>query len=94
LLECNIDDLSPENYEFAMDLLFEAGASDVWIEPIIMKKSRPASKLCVLCRPSDTGKIKTILFTHTSTIGLRETLLKKNALMPRRNKGTNISMEM
>jgi pyridinium-3,5-bisthiocarboxylic acid mononucleotide nickel chelatase len=81
LLECNIDDLSPENYEFAMDLLFEAGASDVWIEPIIMKKSRPANKLCVLCDPSDTGKMKTILFTHTSTIGLRETMLKKNALM-------------
>ncbi|MBW6534654.1 MAG: nickel pincer cofactor biosynthesis protein LarC [Mariniphaga sp.] len=80
LLECNIDDLSPENYEFAMDLLFDEGASDVWIEPIIMKKSRPANKLCVLCNLSDTGKMKAILFTHTSTIGLRETVLKKNAL--------------
>jgi uncharacterized protein (TIGR00299 family) protein len=80
LLECNIDDLSPENYEFAMDLLFAAGASDVWIEPVIMKKSRPASKLSVLCQPTDTGKMKTILFTHTSTIGLRESLLKKSAL--------------
>ena len=80
LLECNIDDLSPENYEFVMDLLFDAGASDVWIENIIMKKSRPAGKFCVLCNPNDTGKIKSILFIHTSTIGLRETKLKKNAL--------------
>ena len=80
LLECNIDDLSPENYEFVMDLLFDAGASDVWMENIIMKKSRPAVKLCVLCTPSDAKKIKAILFTHTSTIGLRENIVKKNAL--------------
>jgi hypothetical protein len=80
MLECNIDDLSPENYEYIMELLFDSGASDVWIEPIIMKKSRPASKFCVLCQPSDSGKMKTILFTHTSSIGLRETILRKNAL--------------
>lgn len=85
LLECNIDDLSPENYEFVMDLLFEAGASDVWIENIIMKKSRPAEKLCVLCPPEDAKKMKSILFSHTSTIGLREIKLKKNAL-PREEK--------
>jgi pyridinium-3,5-bisthiocarboxylic acid mononucleotide nickel chelatase len=81
LLECNIDDLSPENYEFVMDLLFESGANDVWIENIIMKKSRPANKLCVLCTPTDVNTIKTILFTHTTTIGLRETTLKKDALI-------------
>ncbi len=80
LLECNIDDLSPENYEFVMDLLFDSGASDVWIENIIMKKSRPAGKLCVLCRPADVREMKAILFTHTSTIGLREIAVKKNAL--------------
>lgn len=85
LLECNIDDLSPENYEFVMELLFEAGASDVWIENIIMKKSRPAEKLCVLCPPEDAKKMKAILFSHTSSIGLREIALKKNAL-PREEK--------
>ena len=80
LLECNIDDLSPENYEFVMDLLFKAGAGDVWIEPIIMKKSRPASKICVLAEPSGNAVMKEILFTHTSTIGLREKIVKKSAL--------------
>jgi uncharacterized protein (TIGR00299 family) protein len=80
LLECNIDDLSPENYEHVMGLLFDAGASDVWIESIIMKKSRPAAKLCVLCAPAEASQMKSILFTHTTTIGLRETVLKKNAL--------------
>lgn len=80
LLESNMDDLTPENYEYVMELLFEAGASDVWIEPVIMKKSRPANKLCVLCEPLLAGKMKTILFTHTSTIGLRENRITKNAL--------------
>lgn len=91
LLECNIDDLSPENYEFVMDLLFDAGASDVWIENIIMKKSRPASKLCVLCAQGDSAKMKAILFSNTSTIGLRETILKKNAL-PREEKTVTTSL--
>ena len=81
MLECNIDDWSPENYEFVMDLLFEAGASDVWIENIIMKKSRPAGKLCVLCPPEEAKKMKDILFQQTSTIGLREMAIKKNALV-------------
>ncbi len=86
LLECNIDDMHPENYEFAMDLLFDAGASDVWIENIIMKKSRPAGKLCVLCTPVDALKMKRVLFKHTSTIGLREMTLKKNALLRKQEK--------
>lgn len=81
LIECNMDDLSPENYEYVMDLLFEGGASDVWIENIIMKKSRPAAKLCVLCSMENIDQMKSILFTHTSTIGLRETLIRKNALV-------------
>jgi hypothetical protein len=80
LLECNIDDFNPENYEYVMELLFNAGASDVWIESIIMKKSRPAVRLSVLCAPVEAGQMKSILFTHTTTIGLRETMLKKNEL--------------
>ncbi|MCG6187929.1 nickel pincer cofactor biosynthesis protein LarC [Maribellus maritimus] len=91
LLECNMDDLSPENYEFVMDLLFDAGAGDVWIENIIMKKSRPANKLCVLCTPEDSAKMKQILFSNTSTIGLRETNLKKDAL-PREEKTITTSL--
>lgn len=88
LLECNIDDLSPENYDFVLDLLFEAGASDVWIENIIMKKSRPAAKLSVLCTAGDALKMKSILFTHTTTIGLREVVVNKNALL-RKEKTVN-----
>ena len=80
VLECNIDDMNPEHYDYLMDRLFEAGASDVWITPIIMKKSRPATTLSVLCKPEKATKMKTILFEQAKTIGLREYQVQKNML--------------
>lgn len=80
VLECNIDDMNPERYEFIMDLLLEAGASDVWITPVIMKKSRPASTLSVLCQPGKVVMLKTILFENATTIGLREYNIQKSVL--------------
>lgn len=80
VVECNIDDMNPERYEYLMDLLFEAGASDVWITPIIMKKSRPATTLSVLCQPGKVLLLKTLLFENASTIGLREYTIQKNVL--------------
>ena len=52
LVECNIDDMNPEISTYLLDLLFEAGASDVFFTPIVMKKSRPAVTLSVLCPPA------------------------------------------
>ena len=63
-----------------MDLLFDAGASDVWVTPIIMKKSRPATTLSVLCQPSKAMEMKTILFEQATTIGLREYPVQKSVL--------------
>lgn len=80
MLECNLDDMSPERYSHIMDLLFAAGAADVFIIPIIMKKSRPGHLLSVLCRPSEAGDMKEILFRESSSIGLREHVLKKSML--------------
>lgn len=80
VLECNIDDMNPEHHGYLMDLLFEAGASDVWITPIIMKKSRPATTLSVLCKPEKAAKMKTILFEQAKTIGLREYPIQKSML--------------
>lgn len=80
VLECNIDDMNPERYEYLMDLLFEAGASDVWITPVIMKKSRPATTLSVLCQPGKVVILKTILFENATTIGLREYNIQKSVL--------------
>ncbi|MDD4601024.1 Pyridinium-3,5-bisthiocarboxylic acid mononucleotide nickel insertion protein [bioreactor metagenome] len=71
VLEANIDDLSPQIYEYAMDKLFEIGALDVWLTPIIMKKSRPATLVSVLVTGQDLDKATDILFSETSTIGVR-----------------------
>ncbi|MDP3915537.1 MAG: nickel pincer cofactor biosynthesis protein LarC [Bacteroidota bacterium] len=80
VLECNIDDMNPERYDFILEQLFNAGASDAWLVPIIMKKSRPAIQLSVLCAPEKVQKMKHIIFTHSTTIGLREYSVKKSVL--------------
>ncbi len=80
VLECNIDDMNPERYDFILEQLFNAGASDAWLVPIIMKKSRPANQLSVLCAPEKVQKMKHIIFTHSTTIGLREYSVKKSVL--------------
>ncbi len=80
LVECNIDDMNPERFEYIMEQLFEAGAADAWLTPIIMKKSRPANKLSVLCSPEKVNKIKGIIFNHSTSIGLREYAVKKSVL--------------
>ena len=80
IVECNIDDMNPERYEFIMEQLFEAGVADAWLTPIIMKKSRPANQLSVLCSPEKINKIKGIIFNHSTSIGLREYTVKKSVL--------------
>ena len=80
IVECNIDDMNPERYEFIMEQLFEAGAADAWLTPIVMKKSRPANQLSVLCSPEKINKIKGIIFNHSTSIGLREYTVKKSVL--------------
>jgi hypothetical protein len=80
LVECNIDDMNPEMYGHIMDLLFEKGADDVFITPIIMKKARPASKLSVLCRPEIDNEITDILLTHTTSLGVRKHKVEKMVL--------------
>ncbi len=80
MLECNIDDMNPEWYDHLFGKLFEAGASDVFITPIIMKKSRPANKLSVLCSKTKVAEMKSIIFRNSTTIGLREYPVTKTVL--------------
>ena len=70
-LQTNIDDLSPEILGAVQDRLFQTGALDVFFTPIQMKKSRPATMLSVLCQHSALEKIQEIIFTETSTFGIR-----------------------
>jgi len=71
LIETNIDDMNPEFYEAAMDSLFKAGALDVYLSPIIMKKSRPANKVSVLTDESNRQSLTEILLQETSSFGVR-----------------------
>jgi uncharacterized protein (TIGR00299 family) protein len=80
MLECNLDDMNPERYTHVMDLLFKAGAADVFLTPVVMKKSRPGHMLSVLCKPDTVESMKEILFVETTSIGLREHVLKKSML--------------
>jgi len=80
IIECNIDDMNPEFYDYIIDSLFAAGARDVYITPIIMKKSRPAVKLSVLCTPESESLVNEVLFRETSTIGVRKYRIDKTML--------------
>ncbi len=80
VLETNIDDLNPETYEYVMDALFAAGALDVFLAPIQMKKNRPATLFRVLCKPEDVERMTAILFAETSTLGIREQIVDRHAL--------------
>ncbi|MBN1767842.1 MAG: nickel pincer cofactor biosynthesis protein LarC [Prolixibacteraceae bacterium] len=80
MLECNIDDMNAEHFGDTLERLLNAGASDAWFTPIIMKKSRPATKLSVLCKTSLTDKMKAIIFEHTTSLGIREYPVQKSML--------------
>jgi len=79
-LSCNVDDMTGEAVGFAMDALFAAGALEVYTVPIGMKKSRPGTLLCVMCRESDKEEMVKQIFKHTTTIGIRENVYKRYTL--------------
>lgn len=80
LIECNIDDMNPELYEGVMEALFDAGAQDVFFTPIIMKKSRPAVTVSVICEEGKHKKLEEILLLQTSTFGVRRCAITKSML--------------
>lgn len=71
VIETNIDDMNPQYYDHVMDRLFGAGARDVFMAPIQMKKNRPAVLLRVIAEAADKARLAQILFEETTTIGLR-----------------------
>lgn len=79
-LQCNLDDMTPEDIGFAMETLLEAGALDVYTTAIGMKKNRPGVLLSVLCRPEHREKMVELLFRHTTTLGIRETAHRRYLL--------------
>ena len=71
VLEANLDDLNPQVFGYVMDRLLEEGALDAFGMPVQMKKSRPGTLLTVLCKPEDSSKLTQIIFTETTTLGVR-----------------------
>jgi uncharacterized protein (TIGR00299 family) protein len=71
LLETNIDDMNPQIYDYVMDKLFKAGALDVWLTPIQMKKNRPAVLLSALAPGSLEHAVSEIILRETTTLGVR-----------------------
>ena len=79
-LDCNIDDMTGEELGYAFEKLFAAGARDVFSTPITMKKNRPGILLSVLCALSQKDSIIRVIFRYTTTIGIREKLLRRYVL--------------
>ena len=71
VLEANLDDLNPQVFGYVMDRLLEEGALDVFGMPVQMKKNRPGTLLTVLCKPEDASKLTQLIFTETTTLGVR-----------------------
>ncbi len=70
-LEVNLDDLSPEVTGATFEALLAAGALDVWLTPIQMKKNRPGTLLSVLCEEAQMPALADLIFRETTTFGIR-----------------------
>ncbi len=80
LIEVNIDDMNPQIYEYVIEKLFKAGALDVFLTQVLMKKGRPGIKLSVLCKDDDKEELIKLIMKETTTIGLRFHEVKRKIL--------------
>jgi uncharacterized protein (TIGR00299 family) protein len=80
LLEANVDDLDPRLWPELLSRLIDLGAADAWLTPILMKKGRPAHTVSVLTDPALREPLLDVLFTDSSTIGVREHAVSRTAL--------------
>ena len=77
VLEANLDDMLPELVPWVMERLFAAGAADVWLTPVQMKKGRPGITLSALCPPGSDAAVRAVLWRETSTLGVRGVPVRK-----------------
>jgi pyridinium-3,5-bisthiocarboxylic acid mononucleotide nickel chelatase len=80
-IECNIDDMNPEFFDYISDRLFKAGASDVFFSNIMMKKGRPGILLKVICEIELADTVKNIIFTESTSLGIRSFPFRKDTLV-------------
>lgn len=79
-LNCTVDDMTGEAIGFALETFLSAGALDAFTTPVGMKKSRPGTQICVLCREESKEQMIGLMFRHTSTLGIRENLCRRYTL--------------
>jgi uncharacterized protein (DUF111 family) len=79
-LETTIDDMSPQLYEPLIDRLLAAGALDVFLTPVIMKRSRPGTVLTALCPPERVTDLSRVLFEESPTLGVRWSEVRRTRL--------------
>lgn len=79
-LSCNLDDMTGEDIAYAAEKLLEAGALDVFTQPILMKKGRPATLLTCLCKEGERNRFAGLMLLHTSSFGVRAKLCERFAL--------------
>ncbi len=80
LIETNLDDISPQILGFVMERAFELGALDCWFTPIQMKKNRPATMISILCDFDKKEVFSELLYTETTTLGIRVSEVERNCL--------------
>jgi hypothetical protein len=80
LLETNVDDITAEQLSFCVTTLLRQGAVDAWVTPIVMKKGRAAHTLSCLCRPEQSSSLLPVIFTHSTTLGIRIQTLDRVSL--------------
>ena len=82
-LKCNLDDMTAEAIGYATGVLLDAGALDVFTESIQMKKNRPGTLLTCLCPEGESEKFARMMLLHTTTRGVRRSLLDRYVLSSR-----------
>lgn len=80
VIETNIDDLSPQVLGYLMETAIDAGALDLFITPVQMKKNRPGVLLTILCAPSDRERMIDLVFRETTTLGVRYRIEQREVL--------------
>ena len=85
VMEANLDDCTGEALGYAMEVLLEAGARDVWYTPAYMKKNRPAWLLTVICKEEDVPGMEALIFAETTSIGIRRVRMERT-ILPRRKR--------
>jgi uncharacterized protein (TIGR00299 family) protein len=80
VLEANLDDMNPQIFGYLLEKALAAGALDVFATPVQMKKSRPGTLVTILCKPEEEGKFRQMLFSETTTLGVRSHLVERHAL--------------